>query len=402
MSSDPDRLKVTGDSIHLSGIELERVIVEFCRCVRANGLGSGTKTTIDCLQVLRIVKDADPETLEYALRAVLCSSKEEWDLFDKLFATIREGPEPTQSSHKSGKNRFSIGGSSREQSILRLGRDIGRSDLESQPDKAASGASLIERLIKTDFALIPQTDLAELERLSLRLLRRLSRRISRKFRTTHRRGAVDLRRTIRGNLAHGGDLIELRHRRRKRQRAKLILLLDVSDSMNLYSLFLLKFAYALKKHSSAAESFIFSTKLVDINSALKARRLSEVLALLSEMTTGWSSGTRIGGSMLDFNRLYAGKLLSRETVFIILSDGWDTEDPELLGTELRKIKLRVSKLVWLNPLLGLERYEPITRGMKAALPYIDVFAPAHNLQSLLALEKHLERGWSRKKCSTSS
>ena len=107
------------------------------------------------------------------------------------------------------------------------------------------------------------------------------------------------------------------------------------------------------------------------------------------MTTGGSGGTRIGGSLEDFNRLYAVKLLSPNTALIILSDGWDTGGAEVLVTELQKIKRRISKLIWLNPLLGLEEYEPVTRGMSAALPYIDVFAPAHNLESLLELERHL-------------
>jgi uncharacterized protein with von Willebrand factor type A (vWA) domain len=390
MSIDLDMRKLTSDTIHPSVNERERAVVEFCCFVRANGLGSGPKTTIDCLQVLRTVRDAGPETIKYALRAVLCASKEEWDLFDKLFAMSWEGPEPPQPSrNKSGKNRFSVSGLGQEPSILRLGGNVDRSDLERQPDKVAAGASLIERLTKIDFALIPQTDLAELERVSLRLLRRLSRRISRTFRPKHRRGVVDIRRTIRRNLGHGGELLELSYRRRRRQRAKLVMLLDVSDSMNLYSLFLLKFAYLLTKHSGGVQSFIFSTRLVEVNNALRARHLSEALGLLSQMTTGWSGGTRIGGSLQDFNRLYAAKALSRETVFVILSDGWDTEEPAVLGTELRKIKQRVSRLIWLNPLLGLEHYEPVTRGMKAALPYIDVFAPAHNLQSLLELERHL-------------
>jgi uncharacterized protein with von Willebrand factor type A (vWA) domain len=111
--------------------------------------------------------------------------------------------------------------------------------------------------------------------------------------------------------------------------------------------------------------------------------------MLSRMTTGWSGGTRIGASLQDFNRRYAGRLLSRETALVILSDGWDTEGPEALAAELQKIKRRVSKLIWLNPLLGLEEYEPVTRAMSAALPYINVFAPAHNLESLLELERHL-------------
>ena len=389
MINNPQAREVMTGSIDQPANDLERAVVQFFRCVRANGLASGGKTTIDCLEVLRVVKDAGPATIEDALRSVLCSSKEEWDLFEKLFALIWDGPEPTKPSPKKGKNRFSVRGLGQEQSLSNLFRDADRSDRETQPGKAVAGASLIERLLKTDFALVPQTDLAELERLSLRLLRRLSRRISRKFRLSHRPGPVDLRRTIRANLGHGGNLLELSYRRRKRQRAKVVLLLDVSDSMNLYSLFLLKFTYLLGKHSRGVASFLFSTKLVEINHALRARRLADALALLSEMTTGWSGGTRIGGSLQDFNRLYATKLLSRETVVVILSDGWDTEEPEVVGAELRKIRQRVSKLVWLNPLLGLEQYEPVTRGMKAALPYIDVFAPAHNLKSLLDLEKHL-------------
>ncbi len=159
--------------------------------------------------------------------------------------------------------------------------------------------------------------------------------------------------------------------------------------MNLYSLFLLKFAYALGRRSKEVLSFIFSTNLVAVSNVLRAQRLSGALETLSLATKGWSGGTKIGGSLQEFNRLHAGKLLSRNTVFIILSDGWDTGTPEVLVAELGKIKRRVSKLIWLNPLLGLEDYEPVTRGMSAARPYIDVFAPAHNLESLLELERHL-------------
>jgi len=120
--------------------------------------------------------------------------------------------------------------------------------------------------------------------------------------------------------------------------------------------------------------------------------MSDALKTVSAMTTAWSGGTRIGGSLREFNQWYAPRLLFRHTIFIILSDGWDTGAPEDLVAELKKIKGRISKLIWLNPLLGLEDYQPATRGIRAALPYIDVFAPAHNLQSLLALEGHLRPG----------
>jgi hypothetical protein len=261
--------------------------------------------------------------------------------------------------------------------------------------KAASGASTVERLRKVDFAEMQQTDLAELERLSTRLLKQMSFRVARRLRPRKRRYSIDLRRTLRRSISRGGEFIDLRYRGPKKERARLVILLDVSDSMNPYSFFLLKFAYALGRQSRNVRSFVFSTLLVEVGEMLRARRMSDALKMLSTMTTGWSGGTRIGGSLQEFNRRHAQQLTSRHTVFVILSDGWDTGEPEDLIAELRKIRGRVSKVIWLNPLLGLEDYQPSTRGIQAALPYISVFAPAHNLESLLALEGHLRRAVNR-------
>lgn len=258
--------------------------------------------------------------------------------------------------------------------------------------KTFSGASAVERLQKVDFSQMPQTDLVELERVSLRLLRRMSYRVARRLRARKRRDSIDLRRTIRRSISRGGEFLDLCYKGPKKKRAKLVLLLDVSDSMNPYSFFLLKFAYVLGKYSREVRSFIFSTMLVEVSNLLRTRRISDALRTLSEMTTAWSGGTRIGGSLQEFNERHASALLSRHTVFIVLSDGWDTGAPEELAIELRKIRRRIGKLIWLNPLLGLEDYQPVTRGMSAALPFIDLFAPAHNLQSLLALEEHLRPG----------
>jgi uncharacterized protein with von Willebrand factor type A (vWA) domain len=379
------------ESLQNSENEPARGIVEFCRFVRANGVGSGTKETIECLQALGAVGSTNPDIFRFTLRAVLCSSKEEWVLFDDLFAAFwsETGSRRAAPPRKSVVNRLSPQREARVSSVL-VGQDAG-SDLEGGR-KAASGASAAERLRKIDFAQVPQTDMAELERVSLRLLRRMSYRVSRRLRSRKRRDLVDLRRTIRRNIGRGGELIELNYKGRKRERARLVILLDVSDSMNLYSLFLLKFAYVLGRRSKQVASFVFSTNLVAVSKVLSAQSLSGALETLSLTTTGWSGGTKIGSSLQEFNRLHAGRLLGRSTVFIILSDGWDTGTPAVLAAELRKIKGRVHKLIWLNPLLGLEEYEPITRGMSAARPYIDVFAPAHNLNSLLDLERHLKPG----------
>jgi uncharacterized protein len=369
--------------------EATRAIVEFCRFARDNGLGSGTGDTIDGLQALSRAQIIGVETLKFALRAVLCSSKEEWDLFGGLFDRFW-GREPNSLTHpgNSGRRQVSVNASAEEKGLSMLAADGVEPEPQSQ-GKATSGASAVERLRRIDFSQVSQTDLADLERISQRLLRQMSCRVSRRLKTTRSSSMVDLRRTIRRSICHGGDPIELSYKGRKRQPAKLIILLDVSGSMTLYSLFLLKFVYALEKYSREVKAFVFSTDLVEITRVLRAKRLPEALKTLSETTAGWSGGTRIGDSLQSFNRLCARESLSSGTFLVILSDGLDTGEPRLLATELKRIKRRVHKLIWLSPLLGLDHYEPITRGMSAARPHIDVFAPAHNLQSLLDLERHL-------------
>jgi uncharacterized protein len=367
-------------------------IVEFCRFVRANGVSTGTKETIDCLQAAGAVADADRDTFRFALRANLCSSEEEWVLFEDLFTAFWGESDPrtgTRSKNPTRRRLAPPGLEGEKASQMAAGFGNGSAPEGEGEQKTYSKASAVERLKKVDFSQMPQTDLEELERIALRLLRRMSYRVARRLRVRKCRETVDLRRTIRQSICRGGELIDLRYKGPKKERAKLVILLDVSDSMNPYSFFLLKFAYVLGRYSKVVKSFIFSTILVEITDLLRTHRMSDALRMLSRRTIGWSGGTRIGGSLQDFNRHHAPALLSRNTVFVILSDGWDTGAPEVLAAEMRKIKHRVVKLIWLNPLLGLEDYQPVTRGISAALPFIDVFAPAHNLQSLLALEEHL-------------
>jgi uncharacterized protein with von Willebrand factor type A (vWA) domain len=217
----------------------------------------------------------------------------------------------------------------------------------------------------------------------------MSRRLQRRRRIGTSRGQVDLRRTIRRSISRGGEPMNLRYRVRKLRPHRLVTLLDISGSMSPYSSFLVKFLYALQKHFQRADTFLFSTNLVEITSLFRAQRLQEALQALSQQPAGWSGGTNIGASLREFNQFHGRKLRSSDTSFLILSDGWDTGEPSALAAELGAVKRRVRRLIWLNPLLGLKNYQPITGGMSAALPYIDVFAPAHNLESLLALERHL-------------
>jgi hypothetical protein len=197
---------------------------------------------------------------------------------------------------------------------------------------------------------------------------------------------VDLRRSIRANLMKG-EILELRWRERRRRKVRLVLICDVSGSMDLYSRFLLQFLYALQNVFGRVETFTFATRLTRITEQLKGPSYRLALQRLTQVKD-WSGGTRIGDSLREFNRQW-GHLLDRRTIVLLLSDGWDTGEPEDLAAEMLALKRRAGRVIWLNPLLGNPSYEPLTRGMAAALPLVDHFAAAHNLASLRDLASHL-------------
>lgn len=364
-------------------------VIEFCRFARDRGLSTAVTESVNVLEAVRAAGVAERESFKIVLRAVLCSSKENWDLFDEIFESFWRVGESGPHRHRDQRpavKRVALAEESNASPLLGHAR---KSAAHSTKEKSVLGATAHERLKRVDFSDIPQDDVPALEDLSLRLLRHMSLRLSRRLTALAPSGRVDLRRTIRRNISRGGEPIELSFKGKRRQRSRLVILLDVSGSMNAYSLFLLKFAYVLQKHFRQVSTFLFSTRLEEVTAVLRRRELSDALKLLSQQAAGWSGGTRIGESLREFNLLHARRVLSRDAVFIILSDGWETGEPEVLAGQLAVIKRRSRKVVWLNPLLGMSDYQPVTRGMSAALPWVDVFAPAHNLESLLELEKHL-------------
>jgi uncharacterized protein with von Willebrand factor type A (vWA) domain len=366
--------------------DLASSIVSFCRYIRSHGIDSDVRQTLSALQITNTIGTADRQLFGFGLRAVLCSAQQEWERFQRLFEsfwdhadnTEHSKTEPKQERHKSKLERPDTGSS-----FL-----LGVSNQEGT-GKAVTGASAQQQLKKVDFSMVPYRDQRELEQLADHLLRQMSVKLSRRFIQKEHGDRLDLRRTIRQSIRYGGNPILRAYKGRKLRTTKLLVLLDISGSMNSYSLFLLRFVYALQRVFKRVDSFVFSTSLVEITDLLRVRQLPDALRRLSQRSAGWSGGTKIGESLEEFNRLFARKLLSQETILIILSDGWDTGDPELLAKEMRFAKRRAQRILWLNPLLGMKDYRPITRGMAAALPYVDVFAPAHNLESLLALEKQL-------------
>jgi uncharacterized protein with von Willebrand factor type A (vWA) domain len=373
---------------------LSRRIVEFSRFARDRGLSGEIKETIVAVQSAAAVGLIDRELFKCALRSALCSCKQDWDLFDGLFESFwLAGPQVEAPFPNPRASRDKLTMTPQPSTLRPLVFGSGSSAAPPSEDtgRAMAGASSAEQLRKTDFSTVPRHDQAALEEIALRLLRRMSLRLSRRLQSGQSGGRLDLRRMIRRNISSGGEPLQRLYRWKKPRPSPLVVMLDISGSMNLYSLFFARFAHSLQQCFPRMSTFVFSTHLLEITDTLKTRDLHAAFEALSLQASGWSGGTRIGESLAEFNRRQARRKLTRDTLFVILSDGWDTGEPEVLARELRNIRSRVRKLIWLNPLLGLADYQPATRAMKAALPYIDVFAPAHNLESLLAFERHLTR-----------
>jgi uncharacterized protein with von Willebrand factor type A (vWA) domain len=200
---------------------------------------------------------------------------------------------------------------------------------------------------------------------------------------------IDLRRALARSLRTGGDVIELPRRRRRLRPRPIVLLCDVSGSMERYSRMLLHFAHALTRRQRRVEAFLFSTELTRITMQLRARRIGEAVSAVTRAVPDWSGGTRIGAAVRQFHQQWMRRALRGGPVVLLISDGWDRGDPEVLRTQIARLQRSCHRLIWLNPLIGTVGYEPLTRGLQAALPYVDDFLPARTLTNLADLAIHL-------------
>ena len=371
--------------------------VLFCRALRGRGLAVTPSEAVDAVRTLSLVDRNDRHEVFLTLRSVLTSRVEEFPIFEELFDAFwgrpDDAPQPKSAveAQGDGNKAAQVRRSSSTPSLKGLPYLLENwmppesRDSESIDLPVASDA---ESLAEKDFGLFAADELEEIARLSRRIARKLAASPSRRWKPVRRGPKVHMRRTLRQSLKTGGEIIDLSFKRRKRNKTRLVVICDVSGSMDLYSRLLLQFVYGLQNSFARVETFVFSTVLERITGHLKDAPYARALALLSANVRGWSGGTLIGPSIAAFNSEWA-RLADRRTIVIILSDGWDTGDPEELASSLATLKRRVGRLIWLNPLLGSATYQPLTRGMVAALPHIDVFAPAHNFASLRALERHL-------------
>jgi uncharacterized protein with von Willebrand factor type A (vWA) domain len=372
-------------------------MIAFGAMLRASGLPVTTGAVTDAVRALEAVDLTDRGDVYLALRSILVSRMEEQPAFDRCFEAfwkfradnldgLDASPETVQAFDEPGNHaRSSERMPERRLAAVEL-EDSHEIDTPDAETLDLPGQSDREVLMEQDFSKFPAEQLDEVVRLTVQIAKRLARRVTRRRKPTRRRGKVDLRRTMRANLMRG-EIIELRRRARRRRKVKLVLLCDVSGSMDLYSRFLVQFLYALQNVFGRVETFTFATRLTRVSDLLRGPSYKAALGRLTEVSD-WSGGTRIGDSLRDFNRTWSA-LVDNRTIALLLSDGWDTGDPTLLAQELLTLKRRAGRVVWLNPLLGDPTYEPLTRGMSAALPLVDHFAAAHNLASLRELASHL-------------
>lgn len=223
----------------------------------------------------------------------------------------------------------------------------------------------------------------------------LATKLSRRKVPSRKGATIDFRRSWRKSLAHGGEPLALIRKQPKIKKTKILLLCDVSGSMDCYAKFLIQFIYGMQQALREVEVAVFSTHLTNITGLLRRKGLAEGLNEVAKTVPDWSGGTKIGESLLEFYRQFAPSFSAYRSVVILISDGWDRGDTDVLRRSMEMLHQHAYRLIWLNPLLGSEGYQPICRGIRTALPYVDYFLPAHNLESLAQLTKVLIPLWAR-------
>jgi uncharacterized protein with von Willebrand factor type A (vWA) domain len=377
------------------GHHLLRNLVLFGRVLRGLGLDVNPGRVIDLVQALGHVQIGVKSDFYHASRALLVHRRDDVPLFDQAFEMFWQTP---------------LG----EWKLIDLkGRRIRRVDakpivvppaLEGAkespplPDDAQERTVLevtktySEReLLRTrDFASLSESEIDEIRRMIADLTWRLGARLTRRQRSGRGRH-IDMRRTLRASLRDGGELLEWRHREPREKPRPLVAICDVSGSMERYTRILLHFVYGLTQGlGQRVESFAFGTRLTRLSRHLRDRDIERALSGVSRAVLDWSGGTRIGECLKSFNFEWGRRVLGGGAVVLLISDGWDRGEPEVLASEMERLKRSCHRLIWLNPLLGSPEYEPLTRGMQAALPHVHDFLPVHNLASLESLARRLE------------
>jgi uncharacterized protein len=390
-------------------------LLRFGRRLRAAGMPLGSGQILDFVQAVEAVGIGRKDDIYSAAKSTLVSRPEQIPLFNaefrRFWADLVEQQAPMFTEAVHGEDEESIGtpdasrkkqdeqgqgqkGGEADKSIIAVEgtedvQDIGETEEYEVPPEDVLIFSASEALRKKDFAQFTPDELAEARRLIESMNWRLGTRLTRRKQRALHGEYIDFRATLRGAIRQGGLPLELKWRERKERMRPLVLICDISGSMDRYSRLLLRFVHALEHGLDSVEVFVFGTRLTRITRGLRKKNVDQAIADVVATVDDWSGGTRIGESIRNFNYRWSRRVLRSGATVVVISDGWDRGDPQLLGAEMARLQRSCRRVIWLNPLLGAPGYQPLTQGIRASLPYVDHFLPIHNLKSMEALAKLL-------------
>ncbi|MBW1998826.1 MAG: VWA domain-containing protein [Deltaproteobacteria bacterium] len=372
----------------------ERVIL-FSRFLKNKGFKVFPSSVVDALRSVEGTGICNREEFFYSLRANFVTNDMEWKIFGELFEEFWQDFDIQEDECKGDDETHeqSDGEESDSSSVIQVESELQVGSMSEDPVGDDSGRpatySPVSRLERKNFSEISTKDILTTQLILRKIISPFKTVVRRRYRRSKRAGDIDFRRVIRHSLKAEGVPLELFYRRKKKRLKRLVVLADVSGSMDRYARFVMPFIMGLADIGSRVEIFVFSTSLTPVTPILRRYDINRALETISRRVLDWSGGTRIGYSLHQFNRGYGDRFLNKQTVIVILSDGWDLGGRNILKREMENLSRKAHAVVWLNPLAGDSDYRPICMGMQTALPYVDYFFPANNMESLKRVGKTL-------------
>ena len=377
-------------------MSIQADVVAFVRRLREASLTVGVDQTETFARALELVDPLSRRELYLAARTALITRREDLPVFDDVFNGFWHAQETARPQKAPLAPRHDVKPFQKTALATFMSERAKPDAPEVELPEEARAATDHDRLQAKDFADLSAEERAEVARAMRELRLRPAMRRSRRQVASRRGRTLDIRRVLRLASRRGGTAISLLYQTRKIKQRPLVVLADISGSMEVYTRVLLQFFHALTQGHGRCETFVFGTRLTCITGELRLRDVDTAIDAAAREIVDFAGGTRIGESLHTFNRLHAPRVLGRGAVVIVVSDGWERGEPGRLASELGRVRARCHRIIWLNPLLGRAGYAPLAAGMAAALPVLDDFLPLNNLQSVTSLSRHLATLPSRK------
>ena len=376
-------------------------ITDFCSLLRHMGVNVTTTNQLSWCRSVQLIDISERDAFYHTARTNLISKDTDRETFDIAFNLFWRYPRTefeavdTENENPEPSSLQDLSDTTDEQDVLEQWLDSETEDDAEGEEDDSTAYSAEEVLSRKDFSEFTTEDMEKAREIVAKLAAILATKLSRRKVVGKKGKTIDFRRSWRRSLSHGGEPLELIRKQQKIKKTKILLICDVSGSMDCYAKFLIQFIYGMQKELKEVDVAVFSTHLTNITGLLQRKGLAEGLNEVANVVPDWAGGTKIGESLLESYRQFAPSFSAYRTVVILISDGWDRGDVDVLRYSIEMLHRHAYRLIWLNPLLGSDGYQPICRGIRTALPYVDYFLPAHNLESLAELTKILIPLWAQ-------